>query len=114
MLFALSVLFLLVAAGGAGLAVLERRGRALPLGVSSGHGIAAVVLIGLLVFHDLQGPGNKIVDAATVVFILAATGGLLLFGFRASRQRLPLLVVVLHAAFGLAAIGLLLVGTFSL
>jgi hypothetical protein len=41
------------------------------------------------------------------MFILTATGGLLLFAFRASRQRLPLAVVGLHAAFALAGMTLL-------
>ncbi|HEV2213630.1 MAG TPA: hypothetical protein VGS99_09800 [Gammaproteobacteria bacterium] len=106
----LLILFLLVAAGGAGLALLEHRGRTLPLPVSSLHGGIAAVLIGALVWHDLQAPGNRLVNAATVVFVLAATGGLLLFAFRASRQRLPLPVVLLHGAFALAAWGLLLAG----
>lgn len=110
MLLALLIFFCLVAAGGATLALLEHRGRALPLPMSASHGAAGVVLIVLLVLHDLASPGNRLVNSATVVFILAATGGLLLFGFRAAKQSLPLLVVFLHGAFALAAVGLLLAG----
>ena len=42
--------------------------------------------------------------------MLAAAGGLLLFAFRASRQRLPLAVVLLHGAFALTALLLMTVG----
>lgn len=110
MLLALLVLFCLVAVGGITLALLEHRGRALPLPMSASHGAVGIVLIVLLVMHDLGMPGNRLVNSATVVFMLAATGGLLLFSFRAAKQKLPLLVVLLHGAFALVAVGLLLAG----
>jgi hypothetical protein len=81
-----------------------------PLPVGAAHGAAALVAIVLLVRHDLDFPGNHYVNSATVLFILTACGGLLLFGFRAARQKLPLLVIVLHAGFGLFALGLLCLG----
>lgn len=110
MLLTLLALFCLVAVGGIIMALLEHRGRALPLPVSASHGAAGIIIIVLLVVHDLGSPGNRLVNSATVVFILAATGGLLLFSFRAAKQKLPLLVVLLHGAFALAATGLLLAG----
>lgn len=110
MLLTLLALFCLVAVGGITMALLEHRGRALPLSVSASHGAAGIVIIVLLVLHDLGMPGNRLVNSATVVFILAATGGLLLFSFRAAKQKLPMLVVLLHGAFALAAVGLLLAG----
>ena len=48
--------------------------------------------------------------AVILVFILTALGGLMLFAFRASKQRLPLAVVLLHAAFALCGLTLLFVG----
>lgn len=110
MLLGLLILFLLVAAGGATLAYLERRGSPPPLPVSAVHGIAALVLIVLLVMQDMTHPDNHLVNSATVVFILAACGGFLLFTFRATRQRLPSAVVALHAAFALTAILLMTAG----
>lgn len=107
MLPGLLVLFLLVAAAGLMLAVLEARRRAPPLPVGALHGVAALVAIVLLVLRDAAHPGNYLVNAATVVFMLAAAGGLLLFAFRASRQTLPLPVVALHAVFALAALVLM-------
>jgi hypothetical protein len=110
MLPAVSILFLLVAAAGAVLAYLEVRSHPVPLPVGAMHGVAALLAIVLLVMHDVDSPGNHYVNTATVLFILAALGGLLLFGFRAARQKLPLMVIVLHAGFGLFALGLLFLG----
>lgn len=112
MLLGLLILFLLVAAGGITLAVLEARGHAPPLPVSTVHGIAALAAIVLLVLRDIAHPGSHLVNSATLVFMLAAGGGLLLFAFRASHQRLPLPVVVLHGAFALMALLLLTIGWF--
>ena len=108
----LLLLFLLVAAGGLTLAFLEARGHAPPLPVGAVHGAAALAAIMLLVLQDLAHPDNHLVNAATVVFMLTATGGLLLFAFRATRQRLPLPVVALHAGFALTALVLMTVGWF--
>lgn len=107
MLPVLLILFLGVAAGGAALALLEARGRAPSLPVGALHGGAALALIFLLVLQDMAHPGNRLVNAATVVFMLTAAGGLLLFAFRATRQRLPAPVVLLHAGFALTALVLM-------
>ena len=107
MLLALLILFLCVAAGGTTLALLEARGHAPPLPVGVIHGCAALVAIVLLVAQDVAHPDNHWVNAATVVFMLTAAGGLLLFAFRATRQKLPLPVVALHAGFALTALVLM-------
>jgi hypothetical protein len=103
-------LFLLVMAGGATLAVLERRGRALPLKLSAWHGLLGIAAIVLLVMQTVAHPGNHPVNLAIIVFVLTALGGLLLFAFRASKQTLPLGVVVMHAGFAVTALILLGVG----
>ena len=110
MLLALLILLIFVMLAGLMLATLGMRGRQLPLAVSSLHGIAGTTLIVLLVIHDLHFPHNIPVNAATVLLILTATGGLLLFGFRAGRQPLPGLVVSLHAGFAVVALTLIIVG----
>ncbi|MDE2234205.1 MAG: hypothetical protein KGK44_01500 [Gammaproteobacteria bacterium] len=114
MLAALLLLLILVMLAGLLFATLGMRGRKLPLIVSSLHGIAGITLVALLVAHDLHYPHNMPVNAATVVLLLTATGGLLLFGFRAGRQPLPGPVVVLHAGFALVALALLGYGYFHL
>lgn len=101
------VLFLLTAAAGVLFAVLESRGHRPPLKVTSLHGLAGVLAIVLLVAWDVGHPGHFLANSAAVVSILTALGGSLLFVFRASRQPLPLFVVLLHGAFALTAITLL-------
>jgi hypothetical protein len=103
-------LFLLVMAGGAALAVLERRGRAMPLKLSAWHGLLGIAAIVLLVMQAVAHPSNRPVNLAIIVFVLTALGGLLLFAFRASKQSLPLAVVLLHAGFAVTALILLSVG----
>lgn len=110
MLLALLILVILVMFAGSTLAALELRRRWVPLRVSALHGIAGTLVIILLVIHDLHFPHNIPVNAATVLFILTAIGGLLLFGFRAGRQPLPGLVVGLHAGFAGAALVLMIFG----
>lgn len=110
MLQIILILFLIVAAGGIGLAVLEARGLGLPLKLSTLHGSAALVLLVLLIVSDFDSPGHKLVNSATLILVLAAVGGLFLFGFRVSRQKLPLPVVMLHGAFAIAGVALLALG----
>lgn len=108
MLVVLTLLFLVVMLAGIGLAVLERRGRALPLKVSATHGVLGVLAIVLLVMQAMAHPGNHPANMASIVFMITALGGLLLFAFRASKQTLPLGVVLLHALIALAGLTLLI------
>lgn len=110
MLTYLLVFFILVMAGGAALALLEHHGRALPLGLSVWHGLLGIAAIVFLAMQAVAHPGNHPVNLAVILFMLTALGGLLLFAFRASRQRLPLAVVVLHAGFAVLALILLSIG----
>lgn len=109
-LAALLILVILVVLAGIALATLALRGRHVPLAVSSLHGLAGIIAIVLLVMHDLHFPHNMPMNAAAVLLILTATGGLLLFGFRAGRQPLPGLVVGLHGGFAVVALALMIVG----
>lgn len=110
MLPGLIVFFLLIALGGLSVALNDWRGRRLPLPVGLLHGLAAITAIVLLVIYVLHAPHNLWVNSAAVLFVLTATGGLLLFTFRAMRQPLPGFVVSLHAGLALTAIVLLSVG----
>jgi len=110
MLTYLLAFFILVMAGGAALAVLEHHGRALPLTVSLWHGVLGVAAVVLLVVEAIARPGNHAVNLSVIVFMLTALGGLLLFAFRVSRQRLPMAVVLLHAGFAVLALILLGMG----
>lgn len=110
MLFALLILIGLVALAGCTLALLGARGHAVPLPVSALHGVVGIVAIVLLTIHDVHFPHNMLVNAATVMLMLTATGGLLLFGFRAGRQPLPGIVVGVHAGFAAVAAALMVFG----
>ena len=110
MLLALLMLMILVMLAGATLTILGMRARQVPLPVSGLHGVAGILLIVLLVIHDLHFPHNIPLNAAAVVLMLTATGGLLLFGFRAGRQAVPGLVVSLNAGFAVVALTLMIVG----
>ena len=106
----LIALFMLVMAFGIGLAIRDRHEPRLPLKLSVWHGLVGVVAITLLVMQAVAHPGVRPVNLAILVFILTALGGLLLFAFRASRQRLPLAVVLLHGLFAVAGLTLLFAG----
>jgi heme A synthase len=102
--------FILVMAGGVGFAIRDRYEPRLPLKLSVVHGLLGVTAIVLLVMFAVAHPGDRPVNLSILVFIFTALGGLVLFAFRASKQRLPLAVVVLHALFALAGLALLFAG----
>ena len=104
------ILVILVVLAGTGLAWRDLRRRPLPLRISSLHGLAGIAAIVLLILLDTRYSHDRALLSATVLLMLTATGGLLLFGFRVARQSLPVLVVLLHAAFALAALGLMIAG----
>jgi hypothetical protein len=106
----LLILFMLIMVGGIGLAIRDRREPRLPLKISVFHGLLGVAALVWLVVQAIAHPGVRPVNLAILVFILTALGGLLLFAFRASKQRLPLAVVLLHAVFALAGLTLLFAG----
>ena len=106
----LIALFVVVMAFGVALAIRDRREPRLPLKLSVFHGLLGVTAIVWLVTQALTHPGVRPVNLSILVFILTALGGLLLFAFRASRQRLPLAVVMLHGLFAVAGLALLCAG----
>lgn len=110
MLTVLLSLFLVVMLAGTALAVLERRGRKLPLKVSAVHGVLGLLATALLVLQATAHPGNYPLNFSILVFMITALGGLLLFAFRATRQSLPLGVVLLHACFAVVGLVFMLVG----
>lgn len=104
------VLVIVVVLAGLTLATLGFRRRHVPLAVSSLHGLAGVVAIVLLIVLDTQFPHDRALIYATVLFILTATGGLLLFGLRAAHQSLPGAIVVMHGGFAIVSLIVMLVG----
>lgn len=113
MLPLLLILFVLVMVAGAALAWLETHGRMPPLRFSAAHGVLGITAIALLTMEAIDHPDNKLVNVSVVIFMLTALGGLLLFAFRASKQKLPLAVVLLHALFAVTALILLSAGLLT-
>ncbi|MGH8281335.1 MAG: hypothetical protein ACRERZ_03995 [Gammaproteobacteria bacterium] len=110
MRLAVLILVMLVGLAGLTLAALGFRRRRVPLAISSLHGLAGIAAIVLLIVLDMHFPHDRALIAATALFILAATGGLMLFAFRAAHQTLPSAVVVLHGGFALVALIVMLIG----
>ncbi|HKV97538.1 MAG TPA: hypothetical protein VJR90_08635 [Gammaproteobacteria bacterium] len=110
MRLAVLILVVLVVLAGLTLATFGWRRRHVPLAISSLHGLAGIAVIVLLVVLDTHYPHNRALIAATVLFVLAATGGLMLFALRAARQSLPSAMVVLHGGFAVVALIVMLIG----
>lgn len=110
MLLAAVIVLLSAAFGGLTLAWLVWRGRPVPRRVGLLHGLVALTGIVLLIAYDLRFPHDIPLNAAAVVFLLAASGGLMLLVFRLIRQPLPGFMLSLHALAAVSGIVLLLVG----
>lgn len=110
MLLAALIVLLSAALGGLLLAGFAWRGRHVPRRVGLLHGLAALCGIVLLIAHDVRFPHDIPLNAAAVVFLLAASGGLMLLVFRFLRQPLPGFMLSLHALAAVTGIVLLLVG----
>ena len=78
------------------------------------HLLFAVLGLGLLIAHVSSAPTVRLFNLAALLLVLALLGGLVLLMLRAVRREYrtppPLFVVVMHAALGIAALLLLLVG----
>lgn len=110
MRLAVLILVILVMLAGLTLATLGFQRRHVPLAISSLHGLGGLAAIALLIVLDTHFPHDRALIAATVLFVLAATGGLLLFAFRAARQSLPTTVVVMHGGLAVVALIVMIIG----
>lgn len=107
MLIASLVVFCITALGGLALALLQGRGRAVPVPVALIHGASAAggfLVLSLALMRDESG---MLAPVAIAMFILAACLGLTLFVFHWQRHSLPVPVIVLHAMAALSGIALL-------
>lgn len=114
MILAAIVLFCLAVALGLYLVVLgvrHRRGSRGLAAVHAGFALLGLVLLGMQVF---SGPINFLFNSAALLFVLALSGGLVLLavriGTREHRSPPSMFGVSLHAAMGLLALLLLVLG----
>lgn len=108
------LLFCLTVALGLYLVVLGVRLRRGFRRLAAVHGGLAVSGLMLLVWQALQGPVNFLYNSAALLFVLAFSGGLVLLALRQGTRDEPsppsMIGVGLHAAMGLVALFLLMLG----
>ena len=114
MILAAIVLFGLAVALGLFLVVLGVRYRRGSRALAAVHDGFALLGLGLLGVQVFGGPVNFLYNSAALLFVLALSGGLVLLavrlGTREHRSPPPMFGVSLHAAMGLLALLLLVLG----
>ena len=104
----------LAAVGGLTLATIRMRGTPRPpTWMALGHGVAALIGLGLLI-KEANNPGiPQLAQIALAVIILAALGGSTLFlGFHMRQRALPIPLVIGHGLIAATGYVLLLVTIF--
>lgn len=114
MILAAIVLFCLAVALGLYLVVLGVRYRRGSRGLAAVHAGVALLGMSLLGMQVFSGPVHFLYNSAALLFVLALSGGLVLLAVRSGdhdRQSPPSMIgVSLHAAMGLVALLLLVLG----
>lgn len=103
-------LLLLAALAGAFLVVRLLRGLGYPRIFGGGHGLLALLGVGLLAYTALAGPAAPFLDDGTLFLLMAAFGGLTLAALARGGHPPPGVLVFLHALFALFGLVLLAIG----
>ncbi len=104
------ILFAIAALGGLTLAAMRLANRPLPLGLALVHGaFAATALVLLIIAMIIAGKSTALLNAALILFIIAAIGGFILFSFHLRSKSLPIPLMLLHGLVAVVAFILLLV-----
>lgn len=83
-----------------------------PLGLALVHGALVALALILTIWRVLQPGASGLMQVAAGVLLLAAIGGLYLFGFQRNGKPHPKGVVVLHALLGVAGLVCLTLAAF--
>ncbi len=114
MILAAIASYVLAIALGLTLVVLGLRYRRGSLLLAAAHAGSALLGLGLLIWHIAGAPTQKLYNLAALLFVLALLGGAVLLALRVGKREYrtppPMIVVTLHAAMGLFALLLLVVG----
>lgn len=114
MIAAATVALAVAALLGITLAVIGLRQRRGSMPLALAHLLSAILGLGLLILHVTTAPTVRLFNLAALLLVLALLGGLVLLMLRAVRREYrtppPMFVVVMHAALGIAALVMLLVG----
>ena len=108
------LLFMLAAALGIALVVLGLHYRRGSLLLAATHAGCAVLGLVVLLWQIVHAATHKLYNLAALLLVLALLGGVVLLALRISKREYrtppPLFVVILHAAMGVCALLLLVVG----
>ena len=105
--------FALAALGGVVLAIRHFKGQNRPWPLAILHGLLGATGLVLLILPAIAGGVPGLAKTALALFAAAALGGFLLFAFHLRNQRLPSLVVVIHAGVAVLAFILLAAAVFA-
>ena len=107
-------LFILAAALGLALVVLGLRYQRGSLPLAAAHASFAVMGLCVLMWQIANAATQKLYNLAALLFALALLGGVVLLALRVSKREYrtppPMFVVILHAAMGVFALLLLVLG----
>jgi hypothetical protein len=107
------LIFALSALGGLVLAIRHFGGKGRPWPLSLLHGGLGAAGLVLLLIPILDGSAPSLGKIALGLFVVAALGGFLLFGFHLQGRRLPSPVVLIHGGVAVIAFVILLFGVFA-
>lgn len=113
MLSAAIACFAIAAIGGLVLAFLHLSRKTVPVGIAMLHGLLAVAGVILLLIGMSQGQASRMLITALILFLVAAVGGLVLFGMHLRSRPLSVPFLAIHALVAVAAFLTLLVGVFG-
>ena len=107
------ILFAAAALGGAGMLLMRKGERPVPLGLAAVHGLLAATALVLVAIPVVQGGVGGLVTVALAVFVLAALGGFYLFATHLRTGSFPFGVGLLHGLLAVAGFVLLLLGLYG-
>lgn len=103
------IVFFIAAVGGIVLASFVLRGKFSPWPVSVAHAlVGAVGLLMLVVYVITESDGTASAIAALIFLVFAALGGFYLASLHGRKRLAPKFVVIVHAGFAVAGVGILL------
>jgi hypothetical protein len=103
------ILFATAALGGITLAALCLGNRPLPIALAIAHGVLAATGLAFLIAAMVLGTATgTILNAALIIFIVAAIGGGILFTLHLRSQHMPVPLVLGHGLLAVVAFVLLL------
>jgi hypothetical protein len=112
MLMSTIILFALAAVAGIIIFIYILKEKTTPKPVVYLHGLIAATALVLLLVYAIQNPAHRPLTSL-ILFVIGALFGFTLFGRDLMKKSLPVMLVVLHALFGVVALVMLLMFFFE-